>query len=170
MRSGGAEEQGASRQGDSPCTRPAKKKTVFSSGFPHVAWGTVRQGPVRPPYPRQQGHRPCTLPAMEETYRTYFFPHETSGNGMSAHGRNENVEKSRSGKCTFLPVFSRFPRMPCIRLAAILLPPARVRTPVAHPTRKETIFLCKSMCACYAVSSGNCLCDKISNIRKWVQG
>ena len=105
MRSGGAEEQGASRQGDSPCTRPAKKKTVFSSGFPHVAWGTVRQGPVRPPYPRQQGHRPCTLPAMEETYRTYFFPHETSGNGMSAHGRNENVEKSRSGRFPFLPVF-----------------------------------------------------------------
>ena len=36
---------------------------------------------------------------------------------MSAHGRNENVEKSRSGKYTFLPVFSHFPRMHSIRPA-----------------------------------------------------
>ena len=72
---------------------------------------------MRPPYPRQQGHRPCTLPAMEETYRTNFFPHDNLGNGKRAHGRNENVEKSRSGKYTFLPVFSHFPRMHSIRPA-----------------------------------------------------
>ena len=39
------------------------------------------------------------------------------GNGTRAHGRNENVEKSRSGKYTFLPIFSHFPRMQSIRPA-----------------------------------------------------
>ncbi len=54
---------------------------------------------MRPPYPRQQGHRPCTQSATRKTERSNFFPHGAWGNGKRAHGRNENVEKSRSGKC-----------------------------------------------------------------------
>ena len=111
-------------------------------------------GAYAAPVPRQQGHRPCTLPAMEETYRTYFFPHETSGNGKRAHGRNENVEKSRSGKYTFLPVFSHFHRMQSIRLA-VFHRPARGRAPVAHPARKETIYLCKGVSACSSAAANS---------------
>ena len=77
------------------------------------------QGPVRPPYPRQQGHRPCTLPAKKKISFTFCFPHVTWGTETRAHGRNENVEKSRSGKYTFLPVFSHFPRMQSIRSAVL---------------------------------------------------
>ena len=79
--------------------------------------GETEQGAPRPPYPPRQDHRPCTLSAKNKTDPQTVFRMLLEGNGMSAHGRYENVEKSRSGKYTFLPVFSHFPRMQSIRPA-----------------------------------------------------
>ena len=76
-----------------------------------------------------------------------YFPHVAWENGKKAHGRNENVEKSRSGKYTFLPVFSHFPRMQSIR-PAVFHRPARGRAPVAHPARKATILISEGVSAC----------------------
>ena len=113
---------------------------------------------MQPPYPRQQGHRPCTLPAMEEIYCTNFFPHETSGNGKRAHGRSENVEKSRSGKYTFLPVFSHFPRMQQHPVGGVSHRPARGW--LCH-TRfaKFHSFFCKGVSACSSAAPNSQKCN-----------
>ena len=71
---------------------------------------------------------------------TNVFPHVTWGTGTRAHGRYENVEKSRSGKYTFLPVFSHFPRMHSIRPAVF-----HTAQPVAR--RQCRSQLAKSQCS-----------------------
>ena len=85
--------------------------------------------------------------------------------------------------------FCRFPRMHSIRSAVFHtaqpvggsaaassqrnnLPLQRgfCVAPVAHPICKETIFLCKRMCACYFAAPGNCLFDMNCSFRKKGQG
>ena len=45
-----------------------------------------------------------------------------------------------------------------------------LRVAVAHPIRKNTFVLCKSMCACYFVSPGHCSCVENCYFRYWVKG
>ena len=45
-----------------------------------------------------------------------------------------------------------------------------LRVAVAHPIRKNTFVLCKSMCACYVVSPGHCSCVENCYFRYWVKG
>ena len=104
------------QQGHRPCTQSAMQKAVFPNIFPHVAWGNGAGGsssPVPPTAGPSALHPICDAEGC-------FSKHLSAcclGNGKRAHGRYENVEKSRSGKYTFLPVFSHFPRMQSIRSA-----------------------------------------------------
>ncbi len=173
--------------------------------------GETEQGAPRPPYPPRQGHRPCTRSAKNKTDPQTVFRMLLEGNGMSAHGRNENVEKSRSGKYTFLPVFPHFHGKQTLRPAVFHtaqpvggrqwriqlakkqstsakgflrggcaasnsqshnVPFAKgfLRVAVAHPIRKNTFVLGKSMCACCFVSPGHCSCVENCYFRLRVKG
>ena len=136
------------------------QKSAFPFVFPHVAWGNDGAGACAAPVPPAAG--PSALHPLCEAENLYFklLSARNLGNEKRAHGRNENVEKSRSGKCTFLPVFSHFPRMQSIRSAVFhtAQPVARSagtqfakihfssakgvlreRAPVAHPIRKKRV-------------------------------
>ena len=57
-----------------------------------------------------------------------------------AHGRNENEEKSRSGKFTFLPVFSHFPRMQSIRSAVFHTAQPVARSAGSQFAKQQLLF------------------------------
>jgi hypothetical protein len=57
-----------------------------------------------------------------------------------AHGRNENEEKSRSGKFTFLPVFSHFPRMQQRPVGGVSHRPARGRQCRSQFSKQPLLF------------------------------
>ena len=131
------------------------RRLLFQTSF-RVLSEERRSRGSSPPVPPRQGHRPCTRSATRKTERSNFFPHETSGNGKRAHGRNENEEKSRSGKFTFLPVFSHFPRMQKHPAGGVSHRPARGRQCRSH-LAKQLLFFCEQVCACCFAAPAHCL-------------
>ena len=152
-------------------------------------------GDCSSPVPLRQGDSPCTLSAMTETAYTICFPHvgwetkenaHTTGRPTGAMKMKKKAGQESILSCRF---FLIFPGCKSIRTAVFHtaqpvggsaaansqshnVPFAKgfLRVAVAHPIRKNTFVLGKSMCACYFVSPGNCLCETDCYFRKWVQG
>ena len=107
------------------------------------------RGLLAPCTPRQ-GHWPWTHFATYNRIEQGCFRVKGEKTKKKQHHRhNENIEKSRLGKRAFPPIFFHvFPGCSASGWRRSAAGPWW-RAPVAHPTRKVTIFFCQRVSACF---------------------
>ena len=120
------------RQGHPPCTLSAKNLSYRTSNVRALLWERPSRGLLAPCTPAAGGfplHPSCEEEngSFQLLFACWLGNEGKCAYDRKAHGRNENEEKSRSGKFTFLPVFSHFPRMQKHPAGGVSHRPARGR-------------------------------------------
>ncbi len=150
----------------------------------------MRQGASRPLYPHGRGIPPAPVLRRGRLFEQTSFRMWLGETEREPTGAMKTMKKGWQGKRAFPPAFFLFSpdakhpvggvshRQPVggrqwrIQLAKrpSLSAKGFLRVAVAHPIRKNTFVLCKSMCACYFVSPGHCSCVENYYFRLRVKG
>ena len=147
-----------------------RKRRLLLPSYFRMLLGETEQGAPRPPVPPTA---PGVSPLDPFCDAEVCFSRRLSackfwGTEREPAGAMKTMKKGWQGKRAFPPAFFLF--SPDAKHPDGGVPPPSPWVAVPRLSRINATFIYESMCACYAVSSGNCLCDKIRNIRKWVQG